>query len=143
MRLQSFLAKLIDRYFEFNNEEELKETTNIIVEGLKNLENSNVTFSNSIIIQQLNLVGKDRGIVFFDWDISTCLKLYYLITGKYPRIINISIKDDGIIVKVNSKTHRFLGKPTEKFKLDDVIVDRLEIDISDNYIKFILKEKES
>lgn len=142
MRLQSFLSKLIDRYFIFNTENELNETIDIIVRGLKNLENSNVIFSNSTVIQQLNLVGKDRGLVFFEWDISVARKIFYLLTGKYPRIISLSIRNGGILVKVNNTRHHFKGNVTDKFKINDELADRLEIDISDNFIKFSLKEKE-
>lgn len=143
MRLHTFLSKLINRYFKFNNEQELNDTIAVIVKGLKNLENSNVFVSNSMVVKQLNLIGKDKGLVFFEWDISTIRKLFYLITCRYPRMINLSIKGDMILLKVNNTKHQYLGNATKHFTVDDNLAKRLEIDISDNFIKFNLRGKDS
>lgn len=142
MKLQSFLVKLINRYFIFNNEGELDETITLIVKGLKNLEHSNVTFSNSMILRQLNLKGNDIGLVFLEWNISATRRIFYLMTCKYPRMVNLSIRGNMVLLRVNGTKRQFLGEPTAQFKINNEMADRLEIDISDNFVKFSLKEKE-
>lgn len=136
MLIIDVIKGLVIKHFKFNKNSDVDKTATLIVKGLRNFRYS------TIVPCETNLTNNEnKGFYFFTWDIPFYKKLWYMITGRYPIIVDVRVKDCKIALTVNGRTTCFEGSAIAEKDTSDAI-DVLEIDISSDIISFRTKRNQ-
>lgn len=137
MLIIDVIKGLVVKHFKFNKNSDVEKTATLIVKGLRNFHYSTIVPCESNINH-----SEDKGFYFFTWDIPFYKKLWYMITGRYPIIVDIRVKDNcKIALTVNGRTTCFDGSAVAENNTSEAI-EVLEIDISSDIISFRTKRNQ-
>lgn len=141
MKLSELIEKLFTKYFYLNNESDIVVLIDTITHGLQGFAISEISDNDTAILSVLNSSGNDKGFYFFRWDINLYKKMWYMITNRYPIIVDIKESSDKLILSVNGR-HLLLDgviKPNTNLSKGSA----LEIDISSDIISFCVRRGNS
>lgn len=136
MLIVEVIKGLIGKHFKFTKTSDVDKTATLIVKGLRNFHYSEIVPCESNITHSEN-----KGFYFFTWDIPFYKKLWYMITGRYPIIVDIKAIDCNILLTVNGRVTSFEGSAIAEKNTPEAI-DILEIDISSDIISFRTKRNQ-
>lgn len=127
---------LVGKHFDFTKTSDVDKTATLIVKELRNFRHSEVIPCESNVNH-----SESKGFYFFTWDIPFYKKLCYMITGRYPIIVDIKVIDCKILLTVNGRVTSFEGSAIAEKNTSEAI-DALEIDISSDIISFRTKRNQ-